>query len=208
MKWSKAQLEALWATANPGNGNPHLMAAIALAESAGNDQSVNSIGACGLWQIHPYEAGCQSPTTNARQAGAKLRTQGLPAWETYTNGSYRQFLGGPTTKNVVGGIPFAPKIPGFPSPIPLPSIPSNPVEGAKTLFEAFSQTPGFLDKLKKVVELLTSKEGWLRIGKVLIGLTLIFIGIMGMANIQTGKVVAKGTRTAAKGAEVAALIPK
>src|SRR5271170_4820603 len=97
MKLRKSELEVLWLTENPGNGDPHLMAAIALAESAGETTVVNSIGACGLWQIHPSQPGCTNPITNARQAGVKLRTQGLAAWETYTNGSYKQFYTGTAT---------------------------------------------------------------------------------------------------------------
>ena len=92
--WAKDQLKKLWSTVNPGNGDPNLMAAIALAESAGRQSVVNSIGAGGLWQIYPPEPGYLNPFTNARIAGRKLLTQGLGAWEAFTNGSYKQFLGG------------------------------------------------------------------------------------------------------------------
>jgi hypothetical protein len=92
-KYDKAQLETIWRNANPGLGNPRVMAAIALAESSGEEGVVNSIGACGLWQIHPYQTGCQNAMTNAKQAGEKLRTQGLTAWQTYTEGKYQQYLG-------------------------------------------------------------------------------------------------------------------
>jgi hypothetical protein len=70
------------------------MAAIAMAESSGDAGVVNSIGACGLWQIHPYQAGCQSAQANAKMAVGKYRSQGLTAWEAYTNGNYRKFLRG------------------------------------------------------------------------------------------------------------------
>jgi hypothetical protein len=90
--YSKSELAHLWSTVNPGLGNPRLMAAIALAESGGDPSIVNSIGAGGLWQINPPEPGYLNPTTNASIAGRKLRTQGLRAWEAFTNGSYRQFL--------------------------------------------------------------------------------------------------------------------
>lgn len=92
--WGKGELADLWKRVNPGNGDPNLMAAIALAESAGKQGIVNSIGATGLWQIHPGGPQYLDPVANARAAGQKLSTQGLKAWEAYTNGSYKQYLGG------------------------------------------------------------------------------------------------------------------
>lgn len=92
--WGKGELVNLWKQVNPGLGDPNLMAAIALAESAGRQSVVNSIGAGGLWQIHPPEPGYLDPRTNAAIAGRKLRTQGLKAWEAYTNGAFKQFMGG------------------------------------------------------------------------------------------------------------------
>lgn len=95
--FSKQQLMRLWVRAGGNPGMANLMAAIALAESGGNSQIVNSIGATGLWQIHPGGSQYLDPLTNAKTAVYKLATQGLGAWEAYTNGNYRQFLkkGGP-----------------------------------------------------------------------------------------------------------------
>jgi hypothetical protein len=107
---SKAQLRKLWIQANGGLGNPNLMAAIALAESGGRAGAANG-PYHGLWQVGP--GGSFNPLTNARQAGQKLRTQGLRAWEAYTNGSYRQFLnrGGRVQRFVLrcGSRPNAPQ---------------------------------------------------------------------------------------------------
>jgi hypothetical protein len=60
--------------------------------------------AAGLWQIHPPQPGSFDPLTNARQAVAKYRTQGLGAWEAYTRGMHRRFLqrGGRTRLNMTG----------------------------------------------------------------------------------------------------------
>jgi Transglycosylase SLT domain len=209
-QWSKAELEALWATTNPGNGNPHLMAAIALAESGGNDQNVNSIGACGLWQIHPYEAGCQNPRINAQQAGRKLHEQGLTAWESYTNGSYKQFDGGGSTggkggyQSVFFGIPFTPSIPGE-------SIPEELLEGkvpnpAQPFEQAFGFLKGFAELFPKIVKwfkFFFSREGWIRIGKVLVGLFLLLTGVLGMAKIDATQAVTKGVSKGAKAVEFA-----
>lgn len=102
--YSKRALMSLWSRVNPGLGNPNLMAAIALAESGGDPSIVNSIGAGGLWQIHPPEPNYLNPTTNARIAGRKLRTQGLKAWEAYTRGMHRAYLaGGGLLQRFAGG---------------------------------------------------------------------------------------------------------
>jgi murein DD-endopeptidase MepM/ murein hydrolase activator NlpD len=120
--WGKGALAKLWERVNPGLGDPNLMAAIALAESGGRQGIVNSIGAGGLWQIHPPEPGYLDPVTNARIAGRKLRTQGLKAWEVFTNGSYKKFLGkgddkgilGAITGAISGAIDFISDLPGLP----------------------------------------------------------------------------------------------
>lgn len=211
MTYTKAELEALWAGVNPGNGNPHLMAAIALAESSGNPSSENSIGACGLWQIHPYEQGCLNPTTNARMAGEKLRTQGLGAWETYTNGAYKQYLTGGTTsgqtKDVLLGIPFTPELPGesIPNEILEGNVPNpaKPFEQGANLLGTLGKIPGDFDK---IYHLLFTPEGWMKIGKVLLGVFLLMTGVLGLANVSSTNVIVQGGKKVAEvgGAVVAA----
>jgi hypothetical protein len=207
MAYSKGQLEAIWEAANPGNGNPHLMAAIALAESGGSAAVVNSIGACGLWQIHPYQDGCTNPMANARMAGEKLRSQGLGAWETYTNGAYKQYytgvedvsLGGDILKGLgTFGNPLAPALEageiageaGLPNPI---------TEGENQLGKATGLTA-----ISKFFELISSKQGWLRIGKIVIGVFLLLSGVLGMANISAPSPIEVGKK-AAKVAAVGAV---
>lgn len=93
MAYSFTDLVGLWTGAGGPPDVAPLMAAVALAESSGNPGASNpSSGACGLWQIHPAESGCTDPQQNAAMAVRKYNTQGLGAWEAYTNGSYRQFL--------------------------------------------------------------------------------------------------------------------
>jgi hypothetical protein len=88
------QLANLWIQAGGPPGIAHLMAAIAMAESGGKAGIVNSIGASGLWQIYglPFPGNPLNPFTNAKMAVAKYHSQGLQAWEAYTNGTYRQFM--------------------------------------------------------------------------------------------------------------------
>lgn len=86
-----------------GMSNPALMAAIAMAESSGSTTVVNSIGCVGLWQInqpvHPQwsKAWLQNPANNAQAAAAILSSQGLTAWEAYTNGAYKRYYQGAAT---------------------------------------------------------------------------------------------------------------
>lgn len=203
MAYSKGQLEALWAATNPGNGDPHLMAAIALAESSGNPSSLNSIGACGLWQIHPYEAGCLSPTINARMAGGKLKSQGLTAWEAYTNGAYKQYYtgvsGGATvdasllSKGAEALDPFGLGLEAGKLGTEAGEGLSGNKIGLPSIFGSLGKLPG---ELTKIVELLLSPKGWIRIGKVLVGLFLLLAGVMGMANVNAPPVVQTGKKAA------------
>lgn len=88
-----------------GMPDPHLMAAIAMAESGGRAGVVNSIGAKGWFQIIPSTAEAfgldynrlDNPVYNSMGAKKILAGQGLGAWEAYTNGAYRQYMqsGGP-----------------------------------------------------------------------------------------------------------------
>ena len=89
---SKAQLAALWIRAGGPRGVANTAAAIALAESGGDPKIVNSIGASGLWQIHPAEPGSLNALQNARQAVRKYSESGWRPWEAYTKGAYRKFL--------------------------------------------------------------------------------------------------------------------
>jgi Transglycosylase SLT domain len=104
-RFTYAELEGLWINAGGSKSYAPLMAAIAEAESSGCSSAQNPGGACGLWQINPPQSGCFNPATNAKMAVAKLKSQGLAAWATYTNGAYKQFLKGsvPPNLNVNGG---------------------------------------------------------------------------------------------------------
>jgi hypothetical protein len=91
-QYDKAALASLWVRAGGPRDVANLMGAIALAESGGNPSIVNSIGASGLWQIHPGGKQYLDPMTNAQTAVSKYSTQGLGAWEAYTNGAYRKYM--------------------------------------------------------------------------------------------------------------------
>jgi hypothetical protein len=101
-KYSYAQLEGLWINAGGSKALAPTMAAIAMAESGGCSAAYNPSGATGLWQIlgavNPADqANLYDPAVNAKEATLKHQSQGLGAWQTYTNGSYRGYLSGSTT---------------------------------------------------------------------------------------------------------------
>lgn len=100
------------------------------------------------------------------------------------------------TKEAVFGIPGTPEIPGEQFLIPGGASPF-------TFFSFLSKFPEILKDFLKVLQLVSTREGWIRIGKVLIGLSLLAVGILGMANIEA---VDTAKRAAVKGGEVAALV--
>jgi hypothetical protein len=115
---SKAQIQAIAMTV--GLPQPELMAAIAMGESSGRTDVVNSIGCVGLWQINQKEwvkshptwtvSWLKNPVNNARAAKVIYGIQGLQAWEAYTNGAYKQYLsstsqGSPSLWDPLGILP-------------------------------------------------------------------------------------------------------
>lgn len=94
-KYNASSLASLWVAAGGPPSVARLMGAIAMAESGGAVRAHNPSGASGLWQILgvPFPGNPMDAMTNARMAVAKYRTQGLRAWEAYTNGAYRRYAG-------------------------------------------------------------------------------------------------------------------
>jgi len=114
-KLTYSQLEGVWIDAGGQQSLAPMMAAIALAESGGQTNSLNPSdnngrqSSYGLWQISTGTHTAPSPNwadpvTNAKLAIGKLKTQGLAAWGTYSSGAYKPFLanGVPPT-SVTGG---------------------------------------------------------------------------------------------------------
>lgn len=70
----------------------------------------------------------------------------------------------------------------------------NPLSSLESLFSEFGTAT-------KILQLLTTRDGWVRIGKVVLGLLLLLAGVLGMANVgaveQTTKAASK-YRTAAE----------
>ena len=106
MGYSYGQLESLWVQAGGSRALAPLMAAVAMAESAGNpaannyDDNGGTQTSWGLWQVSngthnwPGQQDPNIPLNNARYAVAKYQSQGLGAWGTYTSGAYQQYYKG------------------------------------------------------------------------------------------------------------------
>ena len=126
--YSYKQLEQLWVAAGGSKVLAPIAAAIAMAESGGNDQAVNSMDnggrqtSWGLWQISngthsPPVSNILDPQVNARQAVAKYNAAGgWSPWGTFTSGAYQKFLqGGSTVSDLLvrGGQAFVDEASSF-----------------------------------------------------------------------------------------------
>lgn len=165
---SQTQITAY--AASVGFTNPRLMAAIAMAESGGRTDVVNSIGCVGLWQInqpvhvkaHPSwsQAWLKVPLNNARAAKVIYNSQGLGAWEAYTNGAYKKYYGGTVVQASVEddlGNLLAP--------------------GASQLGEALGSGTGSLAMVAKGGLWVSNPHNWVRVMYVVLGVGIAYIAV-------------------------------
>jgi hypothetical protein len=102
---SDDQLAALLRKAGVSAGDAAYLVAIAHPESSANPSAVQqgqpyATQGWGLWQITPGNSvpsvginqALLTPQKNADAAAAKLKSQGLDAWTTYTSGAYKQYF--------------------------------------------------------------------------------------------------------------------
>jgi hypothetical protein len=123
---SYSQIQTLWINNGGSKTLAPIMAAIAIAESGGRTDALNSKApdySVGLWQINYYGsmlAGrtkaygspaqlMADPNRQAKAAISILHGQGLGAWSTYTSGAYKPYLHGSSTA-------------------PLPTLPTTPAD--------------------------------------------------------------------------------
>lgn len=153
---------------------PDLWAAVAMAESSGRTDVVNPIGCVGLWQInqpvhvesHPSwtVAYLKDPGHNAAAAKVVAGSQGLSAWEAYTNGSYKQYYNGSTTTPIASLNPFDYLGPNGGSG-------NGGVSGAIDGLATIAQTT--VDGAKWI----STPYNWVRIGYVVGGGILVIMGL-------------------------------
>lgn len=155
-------LEALWVKHGGPRSVQAIAAAIALAESQGNPHAVNSIGATGLWQIHPGGPQYLDPDVNAATAVAKFKAAGnkFTPWTTYT--------GADTPGHRKTYLDYLPRAGLAGSAIP-------PVGAAQEGAVGAAKTVGsFLGTLS---ESIFSADWWLRVGLILLGVLAMAGGV-------------------------------
>lgn len=172
-----------------GLPNPKLMAAIAMAESGGDTNAVNSIGCVGLWQInqpahvkaHPTwtREWLKNPLNNAAAAKIILKQQGLGAWEVYTgpdgkgsDGTYTDFVDKPVNT--------ATQVWDFWDPLDI-----LPDDKQKNLPFGDLEIPGPMDALDGVTDaigrtadVLVNPRTWLRVAYGITGVVLVVGGLL------------------------------
>lgn len=168
-----------------GFTNPSLMAAIAMAESSGRTDVVNSIGCVGLWQInqpvhvkeHPSwtQAWLKDPAHNAAAAKVIYDSQGLAAWEAYTNGAYKKYYSGTsssggTTTAINAGYPGEGLVNGL---VDGTGSLIGSIPGVGGVTGAVTDTASGISSIAKAVwdagKWLSTPFNWLRIGYVVGG---------------------------------------
>lgn len=199
MAYSYQQLRDLWTSSGGPAEVADIMAAVGLAESAGDPGARNAqSGACGLWQIHPAQPGCQDPAQNARMAVQKYRSQGLGAWEAYTNGSYQQFLGGASGKTRRSGTT---------------KVGSGIVAGVQVdpfgIGQAIGDFTGRIGATAGTAGQRFMAGGQLLAGLIVLGIALGLLAWLWLSRTDSGRAVARGAgRTARAAATIAEVIPK
>ena len=235
MKLPQSQWAALWVAEGGNPRKADTYSAIVMAESGGDSTVQNSIGATGGSQIllsaHPdVSEECAKSAPCATKKSIRISSNGRDwtPWETYTNGAYKQYLGGsgfgkrpPTkhkAKSMLADLELGPLDVPLPGPNIDPFAPFNPGKAAEeglgivggldipVVSDLANSLRNIAAFFRGIGELLLTPEGWLRMGKLLGGAILLFWGLRIVIRESTGTDPVKAaTKTAAKGAEVAAL---
>jgi hypothetical protein len=178
--YSYGQLEGLWISQGGSKALAPLMAAIALAESSGNDQAENPSGATGIWQIlgavnAADQGSLKNPQVNAREAVLKYKSQGLGAWVTYTDGSYKRFY--------QGNVPPGQLPQGGGSSNPVSGIPviGPIVGGAISTADFFSHLDSAFGELWSGVVAIFNPSTYVRVAAGAAGVGLLMFGLFALA---------------------------
>lgn len=191
--FSYAQLEGLWDQAGGAPSDAAVMAAIAEAESGGNSGATGADQEEGLWQIDPHFWPAQyvtyDPLGNAKGAVHVKAVQGLTAWSTYNSGAYKQYLKSGTTPATVTGATgvLPPFIPG--TSIPTGSLPGGSgasILDPNTIIQDIGQT------ILKSFGISDFKDLFQRLGLILLGSVILFIGISTLSKSFESKLILPG----------------
>jgi len=197
-------------------------AAIAMAESSGRTDVVNSIGCVGLWQInqpvhvknHPTWTVkyLQDPANNARAAKTIAGSQGLSAWEAYTgpdgvgsDGPWKEFYkGGSGTSATNADAQWYD---------PFNIIPDGSGGTLNDIIPGAGEIGQIADAVTNAAKWISTPYNWVRIGYVLGGGILFIAGVGFIINSTImGKVasnpVVQGATSVIPGGSVAKGIGK
>lgn len=191
------------------------MIAIAGAESSFNTDAKGPTlgcgrGAEGLWQINMCVHSCADvlqPVANAKCAKRIRNSQGLNAWEVYKTGAYKRFIpqatqGYQAWLNEVkqrgageGVDDRSEKIlraeGGSTTGAPGGVIP-NPIEGVQDAAGAITGAiSAIVEFLNRIGAWVSDSDNWVRVGKVVGGVTLVIVGASVVAKDPVVKAVAK-----------------
>lgn len=205
---SFSELESYWIQAGGSSALAPLMAAIALAESSGNPNSVNRTDnggrqtSWGLWQIsngdHSEPApNWNDPLENAKLAVAKYKSQGLGAWGTYTSGAYKQYMQGNVPPSAVtgagggaspGSVDAGAAASGFLSGLGLPftDFSGGLLTIPKEIVSWFGDLDQMLTKMYQAFLLFFMPSTWIRVGAGLSGFVFLLVGIVLLAREAKG----------------------
>lgn len=201
MQYSFAQLEAIWLQASQGTSYntqswAQLMAAIALAESSGDPNSINATDnngtqtSWGLWQISngshsQVSPNWNDPVTNAQLAIGKLNSQGLGAWGTYDSGAYLQYYKANTGTTPASSFPGNTNSPATNAQL----LSQNPTSNLlNTIFPQLS-FGGLSAQVASTFGAGSIRDLFIRLGFILLGGTLLIVGLVVMSGKQVSQIL-------------------
>jgi hypothetical protein len=194
-KYGFRELEELWIAAGGNKNEAPTAAAIALAESGGNprQESSNANGSIdrGLWQINSVHGSLS--TTDVRGnaiAAVKIfrENQGWSPWTTYKNKAYLRELNAHAHEGINLEKAVEPQsglFGVFEGKVPFFSKEGKTEENLEHKFEKFNPLD-WGQELGEILGFLGSAAGWARIGKVLLGGTLLAIAVVELAKVGSG----------------------
>jgi hypothetical protein len=208
-KLTQSQVYAIALAA--GLPDPKKMAAIAMQESSGDTNVVNSIGCVGLWQInqpvhvksHPTWTvkWLQNPFNNAAAAKIILKTQGLGAWEAYT-GPDGKGTDGPWRKYENERIDTNTTVDQASWIDPLDILPDGAEDKMRDklgeTIPGFGTVDAIGDALAATADVLVNPKTWLRVAYGVTGVLLIVGGLfLIVRNTPAGKATAGAVKKTA-----------
>lgn len=169
--------------------NQVIAVAVALAESGGNPTNQNQC-CVGLWQVNVLahnqytRAAMENPVWNVHAACAIFHgAGGWQPWQTYTEGTYRKYI--PRAEKAVREWNASGAHENV-EPLLEPFGGAHSRGAAEGAVDAAKGALAWTAELGKVLHFLGSSSGWLRIGKVVLGLFLIVIAIDELTKIGPG----------------------